>query len=207
MQALLIAEAELGDRSHASRIPDVGWLVTLGSGALAVTDESLTVVARFVRESRWRGAHWVTPDLECAVTSERDRVAMIDRRGAVVWQTVHAPWGRGESESGSVWVSPDGQRVWATVPTESDADVWWVLDARRRLLLDGRPRLDRRPRPPGARAGAVAACRQRFPGQVRSSSTGSALTRRRRQAVASGTRRGVSGDARTAAGMPARSRS
>lgn len=129
LEALQIAEADFGARAFANRLPEVGWLVTSGAGALSVVDERLVEVARFNRRSTWRGHHWVTPDLERAVLSERDRVSMIDAAGGEVWTTTHHPWGDRGSETGSCWISNDGRHVWATVPSADGPDEWWVLDA------------------------------------------------------------------------------
>lgn len=129
VQPQLIAEANVGARASARRLPSVGWIVTTASGELAILDERLALITRFERSSTWRAGHWVTPSLEHAVFSERDRIVMADRGGRTVWEVTHHPWGNSDSESGSCWVGGDGQVVWATVPSVSGADEWWVLNA------------------------------------------------------------------------------
>jgi hypothetical protein len=81
----------------------------------------------------------VTPDLGLVAISERDRVLLADRRGRVAWQFGHHPWGVGDSESGSCWVSPDGRHVWATTPTADGPDQWLVLDASSGRALGSSP--------------------------------------------------------------------
>ena len=129
VQPQLIAEASFGARASVRRLPSVGWIVTTASGELVILDERLAVITRFERSSTWRAGHCVTPSLEHAIFSERDRIVMTDRGGRTVWEVAHHPWGNSDSERGSCWVIGDGQVVWATVPSARGADEWWVLNA------------------------------------------------------------------------------
>jgi hypothetical protein len=129
MRAELVARASFPPKSFARRLPGVGWLVQTPGPEVVVTGEDLVERVRFPLPSGWRASHWVAPDLHFAAVSERDRVLAIDRRGRVVWQYTHHPWGGGDSESGSCWVSADGSQVWATTPTASGPDQWLVFDA------------------------------------------------------------------------------
>jgi hypothetical protein len=102
--------------------------VTAPSAPLSVFDEQFHEIACFERRSTW-GKHWPAPDLQRAAFSMRGHIAMVDAAGRELWATEHHPWGNSDSESGSCWISPDGRRVWATVPSEAGPDQWWVLDA------------------------------------------------------------------------------
>jgi hypothetical protein len=86
--------------------------------------------------SRWRKApDAVAPDLSFAVFSGQNAVRAIDRSGDLLWEYQHDCWGCGDLESGSVIVTADGRRVWATAPSphadtwEYDGDEWVVFDA------------------------------------------------------------------------------
>lgn len=116
MRAQLFAQAVFARGSSALRLRGAGWLITTRGNELIVVDERLVERARFPLPSAWRATHWVTPDIQFAAISERDRVLMIDREGRVLWEASHHPWGNADSESGSCWVDPAGRRVWATVP-------------------------------------------------------------------------------------------
>jgi len=129
VRAELVATASFPPRSFARRLPGVGWLVQTPGPDVVVAGEDLVELVRFPLPSGWRASHWVAPDLHFAAVSERDRVLAIDRRGRVLWQYAHHPWGGSQSESGSCWVSVDGKQVWATAPTAVGPDHWLVLDA------------------------------------------------------------------------------
>ncbi|HZM74628.1 MAG TPA: hypothetical protein VFC19_02815 [Candidatus Limnocylindrales bacterium] len=88
---------------------------------------------------RWRWApDAVAPDLSFAVFSGETAIRAVGRDGRTRWEHQHDCWGCGDLESGSVIVSADGARVWASAPSphaEIDArvpyegDDWLVLDA------------------------------------------------------------------------------
>lgn len=86
---------------------------------------------------RWRWApDAVAPDLSFAVFSGETAIRAVGRDGRTLWEHEHDCWGCGDLESGSVIVSADGTRVWASAPSphaESewpyDGDDWLVLDA------------------------------------------------------------------------------
>lgn len=129
MLAVLVAEASFPERSSAWRFPGAGWVVHTSRAELVVVAETLVERARFPLPSAWRAVHCVTPDLGYAAISERDRVLLINPAGRSVWEARHQPWGDGGSESGSCWVSADGNQIWATVPNAAGPDEWWVIDA------------------------------------------------------------------------------
>jgi hypothetical protein len=113
----------------ARRLAGVGWLVQTPRPDVVVLAEDLVELTRFPLPSVWRASHWVSPDLAFVVVSERDRVMLSDRCGGIVWQSVHHPWGGGNSESGSCWVSADGRQVWARTPRGLTTS--WHLTAER----------------------------------------------------------------------------
>jgi hypothetical protein len=129
VRAERIASAALPPKSFARRLPGVGWIVQTPRPDVVILDERLIEVKRFTLSSAWRASHWVTPDLAFLAVSDRAAVLLADDRGRVVWRTAHHPWGGGDSESGSCWVSPDGEHLWATTPTPTGADQWLVLDS------------------------------------------------------------------------------
>jgi hypothetical protein len=98
---------------------------------------------------RWRWApDAVAPDLSFAVFSGETAIRAVGRDGQMLWEYEHDCWGCGDLESGSVIVSADGTRVWASAPSPHadssstyDGDDWLVFDAVRGDVL-GLTRLD-----------------------------------------------------------------
>lgn len=130
-----IAELSVTPRSVVTRGPAGGWLVHTPGDVLVLLGPRFEERARFSLPTRWFSTHAVSPDGAHAYLSLRTSVQCITPAGETVWDVPHPPWGFKDNSWGSCWVSPDGTRVCATVPSSGGPDSWWVMDARSGALL------------------------------------------------------------------------
>jgi len=109
---------------------------------IAVDFDSERLLEAAVFPAPWERWRWapdaVAPDLSFAVFSGETAIRAVGRDGRTLWEHEHDCWGCGDLESGSVIVSADGARVWASAPSphaETDpmlpyeGDDWLVFDA------------------------------------------------------------------------------
>jgi hypothetical protein len=66
-------------------MPVPGWLVRVPGVELIAFGDDLGPRARFPLREKWRTTNAVTPDLQCAALSERDRIRLIDATGNTNW--------------------------------------------------------------------------------------------------------------------------
>jgi hypothetical protein len=164
MRATLITRVRTSTPLPTRLRGGAGWH-SRSADTLSILDEGFGTVRQFSLGPDVPGMCGVSPELTKVAVSGRDRISVVDDRGAVLWSVSHTPWGTGYSYAGACGFSPDGRQVWATVPdtelgtevedglwdddldadepsaaggwgrAQSWGDQWWVLDAATGTIL------------------------------------------------------------------------